>query len=297
MIRRTCAIVLTRQPFSNTSLIVAFATEQFGLVRTLAKGARRSPRRRFARTPEPFARGELLFYPRRGDSLAIAAEWSEEEARRGLFSARRGKEGDGKGGGEGRGSAAEEALSRLSAAHASAEIMGRVTRESSPDPDLFSRFDRALSLIAASSGWKETAAALLRFEMEALAALGALPDLSACSACGRDLLRAPAAWLRPTSGGPDPRPSGLLCGECVPAAEMEDGGGGDGGGEGEAVRMSAGSLAVARLLSRAEEFPLGRLRMDRGQLRALSRAFSSALSTFLECRLRCLGRLRKFGLA
>ncbi len=275
MIRRARAIVLRRTPFGNTSLVVSFAAEGLGLVRTLAKGARRAPKKRFARPPEIFARGEILFYPRRGDGLSILAEWSEEEARRGIFAA----------------ADAGVALLRLAAAHAATEIASMSTHSGDEERELFLSLDRALERIARAPGREEAAMALLAFEMETLAILGAMPDLSCCSSCARDLVGpgrpGQTAWLRPSTGGPSERRSGLLCRDCLSA---------DGGAGETAAELTADALALARLLSRPGEFPYSRVRARPAALLALSRALLAAITAFLERRLRSTRRLRAVGL-
>lgn len=67
---RTEAIVLRLLDYGESDRIVTFCTAEFGKLRGIAKGARRS-RRRFANALEPFACSNLLFSRRRPEGLAL----------------------------------------------------------------------------------------------------------------------------------------------------------------------------------------------------------------------------------
>jgi len=68
--QRAEAIVLRLIQYGESDLIVTFCTAEFGKLRGIAKGARRS-RKRFANALEPFSRLQILFSRRRPDSLAL----------------------------------------------------------------------------------------------------------------------------------------------------------------------------------------------------------------------------------
>jgi DNA repair protein RecO (recombination protein O) len=67
---RTEAIVLRAIDYGESDRIVTFCTADFGKIRGIAKGARRS-RKRFANALEPFCRSQILFSRRCPDSLAL----------------------------------------------------------------------------------------------------------------------------------------------------------------------------------------------------------------------------------
>jgi DNA repair protein RecO (recombination protein O) len=67
---RTEAIVLRLLDYGESDRIVTFCTAEFGKLRGIAKGARRS-QRRFANALEPFACSNLLFSRRSPDGLAL----------------------------------------------------------------------------------------------------------------------------------------------------------------------------------------------------------------------------------
>ena len=68
--QRAEAIVLRLMEYGESDLIVTFCTAEFGKLRGIAKGARRS-RKRFANALEPFSCLQILFSRRRPDSLAL----------------------------------------------------------------------------------------------------------------------------------------------------------------------------------------------------------------------------------
>lgn len=67
---RTEAIVLRLLDYGESDRIVTFCTSEFGKLRGIAKGARRS-RKRFANALEPFSSSRILFSRRGPDSLAL----------------------------------------------------------------------------------------------------------------------------------------------------------------------------------------------------------------------------------
>lgn len=67
---RTEAIVLRAIDYGESDRIVTFCTADFGKIRGIAKGARRS-RKRFANAIEPFCRSRILFSRRSPESLAL----------------------------------------------------------------------------------------------------------------------------------------------------------------------------------------------------------------------------------
>ena len=67
---QTEAIVLRTLDYGESDRIVTFYSAEFGKVKGIAKGARRSAKR-FANTLEPFSRLELVFSRRRPEGLAF----------------------------------------------------------------------------------------------------------------------------------------------------------------------------------------------------------------------------------
>jgi len=69
-IHKTRAVVLHTLDYGESDRIATFYTLEFGKVKGIAKGARRS-RRRFANALEPFSCADILFSRKGGDSLAF----------------------------------------------------------------------------------------------------------------------------------------------------------------------------------------------------------------------------------
>ena len=76
MIRSSPAIVLRSWAYGESDKIVSFLTRDFGKIRGIAKGAKRS-RRRFLNVLEPFTLVQLRFHQRSNSALAFvhACDW------------------------------------------------------------------------------------------------------------------------------------------------------------------------------------------------------------------------------
>jgi DNA repair protein RecO (recombination protein O) len=72
-IQKTEAIVLRRQDFRETSLIVNFFTKDFGKFSGILKGFREEPPK-FASILEPFSFNEIIFYEKRNSSLHLVSQ-------------------------------------------------------------------------------------------------------------------------------------------------------------------------------------------------------------------------------
>ncbi len=68
---KTNAIVIRSTPYGESDKIVTFLTRDFGKIKGIAKGARRS-RRRFQNSLEPFSYIRLIFFDRGGSGLVRA---------------------------------------------------------------------------------------------------------------------------------------------------------------------------------------------------------------------------------
>ena len=68
--QKTRAIVLRSLDYGESDRIVTFLTDEFGKLKGIAKGARRS-RRRFANALEPFSLSTILFSRRGSGGLAF----------------------------------------------------------------------------------------------------------------------------------------------------------------------------------------------------------------------------------
>ncbi|MCZ7646942.1 MAG: recombination protein O N-terminal domain-containing protein [Planctomycetota bacterium] len=199
-ILKDLAVVLRTYEVSNTSLVLVLLGRRLGQVRVLAKGARRFHKKGFEGGFDLLAQGEVVAYPRRGEALWILKEWDERSRAAGLGRGARElwaasylcelaealtREGAGSSGEDGAGG--DEAPARLHG------LLGRAAR-------------------ALESG-ASPGATLLWFTLHALESAGLLPELGACSRCGKELARS----RRPARLNAE----GLVCEGCLAGEALE----------------------------------------------------------------------------
>jgi DNA repair protein RecO (recombination protein O) len=173
----TDALILRRVPFGEADLIVTLMTRDAGKLTALARAAR-SSKRRFGAALELGAVSSAELRGRRGGDL-----WTLVAA-----TTRR-----------------HHALGEVAAlAHASygAELVRELTAFEQPEPEVF---DLLVALYGAIVGLGPRPLVLRRFELALLGAIGLLPALERCAACGGEP-RA-AALLDPARG--------VLCQACA----------------------------------------------------------------------------------
>ncbi|MBU0637869.1 MAG: DNA repair protein RecO [Planctomycetes bacterium] len=187
-LRNDTAVVLRHSDYSETSQIVTLFTAQTGLVRLIAKGARRGTRQRFAPGIDLLETGTVSFAPARGQAgLGTLAEWVQQDAFLGL----------------------RRAAVRLYGGMYAAELVNALTQEHDPHPTLFEALLELLRTLAADGEQSASypATALVRFQLELLTAIGYAPRLAQCVDCGRPRPRGAAAYFCSTAGG-------LVCRDC-----------------------------------------------------------------------------------
>lgn len=153
---RDQAVCLRVWEWSETSQTAALFARELGVVRVLAKGARRADAR-FSGGLEVTARGELIAIQRpasrSGDGLATLAAWDLRE----LF---------------------PRVRSMLPAFHGAmymVDLVYHAVRDADPHPDLY---DALVGGLRGLGSEHDTAAALLRFQWATLVSLGVQPDLA-----------------------------------------------------------------------------------------------------------------------
>ena len=77
-IHRTEAIVIKKQDFRETSLIVNFYTREFGKLSGILKGIRSEPQK-FASSLETFSLNEIIFYKKKSSSLHLVSQCDVRE--------------------------------------------------------------------------------------------------------------------------------------------------------------------------------------------------------------------------
>ena len=177
------AVVLRLTEYAETSQIATLFSAGHGLLRVIAKGARRSTKTRFSTGLDLLEHGELGFLPARGDAqLAILTDWRQHASFAGL---RRGP-------------------LRLYGGLYAAELVAALTEEADPHPELFAAL---LELLRCLDGPAPAAPAIPGFQAALLQAIGYAPQLAACADCGRPPLPGTPVFFSAAAGG-------LLCRDC-----------------------------------------------------------------------------------
>ncbi|MFO1010353.1 MAG: DNA repair protein RecO [Planctomycetota bacterium] len=186
-VRTDRALVLTRHPYGESSLVVHVLTHGAGRVHLLAKGAYRTTSRYFA-VLDLFDTLELEFQTTPGSDLALLRRGEVATRRAGIL-------GD---------------LARYRAGLAILELCELVARAEAPEPRLFERTEAALDDLAA--GALPADLVLTAWELALLDLLGLFPALDRCAACGRapGVVRGLAGRTAFSAGA-----GGRLCAPCA----------------------------------------------------------------------------------
>jgi len=179
---RSEGIVLKTHALGDTSRIVVAYTRDHGLVRLVAKGARKSPSR-FGVTLEPLSRSRLHFYFRNDRELHLLSQ-ADVIAATGI---------------------GMSDLTRLAHAQAALELIDRLVWGEEPHAELYDLLAEALDALKAAPE-SELPAITIAFELKLAAMLGYRPRLDACAGCGAPL--APERLFSPSRGG-------LMCATCA----------------------------------------------------------------------------------
>ncbi len=157
-VEKATALVIRTIEFSETSLVVTLFTREFGKIAALAKGGRRL-KGPFESALDLLALCRIVFLHKSSDALDLLTE--AKLLRRFRPAGRK--------------------LSGLYAAYYVAELLGELTDEDDPHPELFDLADQTLTALAVG---ESVAKWVMRFELGALRLLGHAPSLDACVECG-----------------------------------------------------------------------------------------------------------------
>ena len=223
---KASAIVIRTVEFSETSLVVTLFTREFGKIGALAKGARR-PKGPFESALDLLCLCRIVFLHKSSDALDLLTEAKLLRRFR----------------------PAGHDLSGLYAGYYVAELLGELTDEDDPHPELFDLADETLAALAAGSrlpsGWCVSSWVRSGFWARCRCS-------SACVECG-----APVALAgRVAFGQLD---HGVLCAACR-------------GGKQQVVMVSAGVLRAMTQLADTQSHAGRRLEIDSrslGELRGL----------------------------
>ncbi|MDE0355889.1 MAG: DNA repair protein RecO [Deltaproteobacteria bacterium] len=183
-VRSSPAIVLRSWAYGESDKIVSFLTRDFGKIRGIAKGAKRS-RKRFLNVLEPFTLVQLRFHQRSNSPLAFvhACDW--------VYVFRE----------------ITRTLGKIAHASYLVEITDELTRDGDESLSLFTHLLDGLRFLEGSETSTEF---LTAFELTLLRLAGYQPTLEHCQRCGA----APGRERGNGRWGFSPRDGGVLCGNC-----------------------------------------------------------------------------------
>lgn len=173
------AYVLRHWPYSETSQTVAVFGKAHGVIRGLAKGARRE-RGAFSGGFEVLDRGQIVAIIKPNDSLAILTEWDLARRPRSIY----------------------QSLPAHHAALYLADLVRHTLTEADPHPALWDEMDTAIGSLDAG---RDAMDVVLRFQWVTLSETGHRPDLRAPTGADPE---APVLGFDPAAGRlqPDPGP-------------------------------------------------------------------------------------------
>jgi len=183
---KATAIVLRVVEWSETSAVVTLFTREAGLIRGLAKGARR-PKGPFESALDVLSLCRVVFLRKSSGALDLLTEAKLQ---------RRFRPG--------------RDLSRLYAGYYVAELLVRLTHDYDPHPELFDAAEATLAALGDAGEATAPAAHVLRFEVTLLRELGYLPQLEACVECGANVAPREGRLAFGLLAG------GVLCPQCRP---------------------------------------------------------------------------------
>ncbi len=175
------AIVIRTVDFMESSLVVTLFTREFGKIGALAKGAKRL-KGPFESALDLLALCRIVFLHKTSDALDLLIEAK-------LLRRFRPQNRD---------------LLNLYAGYYVAELLGELTDENDPHPELFDLADETLAALAAGV---PAARRVIRFELGTLRLLGHMPALENCAECGAAVAASGKIAFGQIEGG-------VLCDRC-----------------------------------------------------------------------------------
>lgn len=217
---KTVAITLKSRKWGEADRIVTLYARQLGKIRAVARGARRL-KSRMGGALEPLTICELNLFEKSGDSLYRVSQVDLIEP----FMRFR------------------EDLTLMAAAARMANVVGAVTPDGDPDPELFDTLEQGLRSLVTSD---DPALTALLFQIRLLGLTGFRPQTDHCAACGKSR-QIHEPQFSPASGG-------LVCATCAARQRFP------------CLPLSRGSLAFLQQALRLAPTMVTRLRAD-GQVR------------------------------
>lgn len=184
MQQRDSAICLRTSDYSETSQIVHFLGRTSGVLRLLAKGAKRK-KSSTGGAIDLMSEGDLVYIPHPAGSLGTLVEFTEADSHAAL----------------------RTDAGRLNTGLYMIELAGALLAEADPHPEVFDLLHNALARLGEAGA--PAPAVLAWFQWRTLRRAGLLGDLTACAACGRHIGPAARGVCFSSSEG------GLVCSSCA----------------------------------------------------------------------------------
>lgn len=185
MMTKDHAICIRAIDYSETSQIVTFFTKATGKLGAIAKGSKR-PKSAFDGAIEVFSHGKIVFSDSNKEKLAVLTEFEQTPAFTHL----------------------QSNLLALNCALFAAELLGNLTDDYDPHPQLFDSFLKFLQNVSQTADKPNTLVLLILFQLSLLREVGLQPILNACANCRTDLTtaRQPVYFSNSING--------LICRDC-----------------------------------------------------------------------------------
>jgi DNA repair protein RecO (recombination protein O) len=231
---KATAIVIRTVEFSETSLVVTLFTREFGKIGALAKGARRL-KGPFESALDLLAVCRIVFLHKSSEALDLLTEAKLVRRFR----------------------PAGRELAGLYGGYYVGELLGGLTDDDDPHPELFDLADETLAALAAG---EQVARWIPRFELGALGLLGHMPSLDHCVECGAPVAQTGRVAFGQVDGG-------VLCRNCR-------------AGKRQVVMVSAGMLRTMGQIADTESTAWRRLKIDPatlGELRGVLNSYFTHL--------------------
>jgi DNA repair protein RecO len=211
MQQRDLAICLRTSDYSETSQVVHLLGRASGVIRLLAKGAKRK-KSSTGGAIDLMSEGDLVYIPHPSGSLGTLVEFTETHSH----------------------SALRTGAARLNAGLYMIELAGALLAEADPHPEVFDLLHNALARLGEPDS--PPPAVLAWFQWRTLHHAGLLGDLTACAACGRRVgPSARGAYFSSSEGG-------LICSTCA-AGTADSAGAAGPAGPVEKLRLDHAALA------------------------------------------------------
>ncbi len=190
MLTKDFAICIKAVDYSETSQVVTFFARAAGKFNAIAKGSKR-PKSPFGGPIEIFSCGNIVFSDAGADKLATLTEFEP------VF-------------GEQDNAGLQNDLLALNCCFFAVELLGKLTEDYDPHPELFDSFLQFLRDVKTGENQHRILALLILFQLALLKEVGVQPVLSCCTNCK-------TPHRRQTAGGEtffSSAANGIICRDC-----------------------------------------------------------------------------------